>query len=119
MNKKARRLRRAQKARANIALQSKPRLTIHRSLKHMYAQIILPAEKGVLAAASTLDKELKDILKNKTGNIEAAKKVGALVAKRALRKKKTLAVGFDRSGFKYTGRVKALAQAARDAGLEF
>jgi len=120
MNKKARRLRRAQKTRANIALQSKPRLTIYRSLNHMYAQIILPEGKGILAAASTLDKELRDVLKKKTGNIEAATQVGTLVAKRALKKvKKTLAVGFDRSGFKYTGRVKALAQAAREAGLEF
>jgi len=120
MNKKARRLRRAQKVRANIALQSKPRLTVHRSLNHMYAQIILPAGKGVLVAASTLDKELRESLKKKTGNIEAAQKVGTLLAQRALKKtKKKLAVAFDRSGFQYSGRVKELAKAAREAGLEF
>ena len=119
MNKKTRRLRRARKTRANIAIQVKPRLTIHRTLNHMYAQVILPEGNGVLAAASTLDQELRGILKGKTGNTQAAQKVGTLIAKRALKNKKKLAVGCDRSGFKYTGRVKALAEAAREAGLEF
>jgi large subunit ribosomal protein L18 len=120
MNKKVRRLRRARKIRSNIALQSKPRLTVHRSLKHMYAQIILPGEKStVLVSASTLDKELRDVLKQKTGNIEAARQVGTLVAKRAIKASKSRVVAFDRSGFEYSGRVEALAAAAREAGLEF
>jgi large subunit ribosomal protein L18 len=117
MNKRARRIRRAQKTRANIALQLKPRLLVHRTLKHIYAQIILPKSKGVLVAASTLDKEIKSSLKS-SGNIDAAQKVGALVALRAKKKKVSL-VAFDRNGFRYHGRVKALAQAAREAGLEF
>jgi large subunit ribosomal protein L18 len=100
MKKKAQRLRRAKRARINIAMQLKPRLTVYRSLKHIYAQIILPAGK-VLVAASTLDKELKVLLGHKTGNIAAAKEVGILIAKRALKIKKTLQVAFDRSGFSY------------------
>jgi large subunit ribosomal protein L18 len=119
VNKKIRRLRRARKVRANIALQSKPRLTVYRSLKHIYAQIILPKGKGVLVSASTLDKALKTVLKHKTGNIEAAKQVGILIANRAIKKLSTATVAFDRSGFEYSGRVKALADAAREAGLEF
>ena len=95
----------------------RPRLAVYRSEKHMYAQIIDDTIGHTLVAASTLDKELRDKLQ-KTWNIEAAKEVGKLIAKRALEKgiKK---VAFDRGGFKYIGRVKALADAAREAGLEF
>jgi large subunit ribosomal protein L18 len=117
MNKKATRIRRARKTRAKIALQRKPRLLVYRTLNHIYAQIILPENKGVCASASTLDKQIKASL-NGSGNIEAAKKVGQLVASRA-KKKKIHQVAFDRNGFRYHGRVKALADAARETGLEF
>lgn len=83
----------------------------------MYAQVIDDTVGHTLAAASTLDKELREKLQ-RTGNVEAAKEVGRLVAKRALEKgiKKVV---FDRNGFLYHGRVKAVAEAAREAGLEF
>lgn len=93
-----------------------PRLTVHKSLKNIYAQIIDDEEGITLASASTLDKAFKG---EELGcNIESAKKVGELLAKRALEKgiKK---VAFDRSGYRYHGRIKALAEAAREAGLEF
>ncbi|BDG34216.1 50S ribosomal protein L18 [Parageobacillus sp. VR-IP] len=93
----------------------RPRLNVFRSNKHIYAQIIDDMKAVTLVSASTLDKEF-DL--ESTGNIEAAKKVGELVAKRALEKgiKKVV---FDRGGYLYHGRVKALADAAREAGLEF
>jgi large subunit ribosomal protein L18 len=91
------------------------RLTVNRTPKHMYAQIIAPAGDEVLASASTLDKSLRD---GGTGNIDAAAKVGSLIAERAKAAGVTR-VAFDRAGFKYHGRVKALADAARDGGLEF
>ncbi|AEH46206.1 50S ribosomal protein L18 [Parageobacillus thermoglucosidasius] len=93
----------------------RPRLNVFRSNKHIYAQIIDDMKAVTLVSASTLDKEF-DLAS--TGNIEAAKKVGELVAKRALEKgiKKVV---FDRGGYLYHGRVKALADAAREAGLEF
>jgi len=95
----------------------RPRLNIFRSLNHVYAQIIDDSSGKVLASASTLDKELKGRL-NTGGNINAAKEVGLLVAKRAMEKgiKKIM---FDRGGYLYHGRVKALADAARETGLEF
>ena len=117
MNKKVRRLRRARKTRAKIALQSKPRLMVYRTLNHMYAQIYLPGNAGICVAASTVEKEVKSALKG-TGNVDAAKKIGELIAKRASTKK-IKAVSFDRNGFRYHGRIKALAEAAREAGLEF
>ena len=93
----------------------RPRLNVFRSNKHIYAQIIDDMKAVTLVSASTLDKEF-DL--ESTGNIEAAKKVGELVAKRALEKgiKKVV---FDRGGYLYHGRVKELADAAREAGLEF
>ncbi|GLH65591.1 MULTISPECIES: 50S ribosomal protein L18 [Bacillaceae] len=93
----------------------RPRLNVFRSNKHIYAQIIDDMKAVTIVSASTLDKEF-DL--ESTGNIEAAKKVGELVAKRALEKgiKKVV---FDRGGYLYHGRVKALADAAREAGLEF
>ena len=91
------------------------RLCVYRSSQHMYAQVISADGAKVLASASTLDKELRGAA---TGNVEAAKKVGQLVAERAKAAGVTQ-VAFDRSGFKYHGRVKALADAAREGGLEF
>ena len=93
----------------------RPRLAIFRSSRHIYAQVISADGNKVLASASTLDKELRD---GATGNIDAATKVGQLVATRA-KAAGVSQVAFDRSGFKYHGRVKALADAAREAGLEF
>jgi large subunit ribosomal protein L18 len=93
----------------------RPRLNVFRSNKHIYAQVIDDVNAVTLVSASTLDKEF-DL--ESTGNVEAAKKVGELVAKRAL-EKGIKAVVFDRGGYLYHGRVKALADAAREAGLEF
>lgn len=95
--------------------QERPRLNVYRSNNHIYAQIIDDVNGVTLASASTLDKELT---LNGTGNIEAAKLVGGLVAKRATDKGVTEVV-FDRGGYLYHGRVKALAEAAREAGLQF
>ena len=95
--------------------QERPRLNVYRSNNHIYAQIIDDVNGVTLASASTLDKELTI---NGTGNIEAAKLVGNLVAKRATEKGVTVVV-FDRGGYLYHGRVKALAEAAREAGLQF
>ncbi|AEH50813.1 50S ribosomal protein L18 [Pseudothermotoga thermarum] len=95
----------------------RPRLCVYRSEKHIYAQIIDDTIGHTLVAASTLDRELAGKLK-KTYNIEAAREVGKLIAQRALAKGITQVV-FDRGGFKFHGRVKALADAAREAGLKF
>ena len=95
----------------------RPRLNVFRSLTHIYAQVVDDTTHATLAAASTIDKELK--AKAKTGgNIESAKLVGELIAKRA-KKKGVVKVVFDRGGYQYHGRVKSLADAAREAGLEF
>jgi len=91
------------------------RLTVTRTPRHIYAQVLSADGSTVLAQASTLDKDLRD---GSTGNVDAAAKVGALVAGRAKQAGVT-EVAFDRSGYKYHGRVKALADAAREAGLEF
>ena len=109
------RLRRARKTRSKVSLKDIHRLTVFRSSKHIYAQVMLNNGSEVLTSASTNESVVKS---NNNGNIEAAKKVGKLVAERALEKgiKK---VAFDRSGYKFHGRVKALADAARDAGLLF
>lgn len=113
--KKVSRLRRAKRSRMKMRELRVARLTVHRTPRHIYAQVI-DAEGGkVLAAASTVEKDLRS---EATGNVEAAMKVGALVAERAKAAGLTK-VAFDRSGFKYHGRVKALADAARENGLEF
>ncbi len=114
-DKKLTRLRRARRARAKIRELSITRLSIHRTPRHIYAQVIAEDGSKVLASASTLDKALRS---GQTGNVDAAKAVGALIAERAKAAGITQ-VAFDRSGFKYHGRVKALADAAREAGLEF
>ena len=117
MDKKSRRLRRAKKARSKIALLGMHRLSVHRTPRHIYAQIIRPDGGGVVASASTLTKDLRATLKA-TGNVEAAAAVGKLLAERA-KAAGIDRVAFDRSGFKYHGRVRALADAAREAGLQF
>ena len=95
----------------------KPRLSVFRSNNHMYAQIIDDTVGNTLVSASTLDKELKAELE-KTNNVDAASKLGTVIAKKALDKGITTVV-FDRGGFIYQGKVKALADAAREAGLDF
>ena len=109
------RLRRARRARARMRGLGVNRLCVHRTPRHIYAQIIAPAGDKVLASASTLDSDLRG---GKTGNIDAAAAVGKLVAERA-RAAGIEAVSFDRSGYKYHGRIKALAEAARESGLNF
>mgnify|MGYP001827076219 CR=1 FL=1 len=117
MDKKASRQRRARKARARIHALGRPRLCVHRTPRHIYAQIIDGAGDKVLASASTLDSELRKDVQG-TGNVAAAAAIGKAVAERAKAAGVT-SVAFDRSGFKYHGRVKALADAARETGLEF
>jgi large subunit ribosomal protein L18 len=115
MEKTERRQRRARKTRARIALKDTHRLCVHRTPQHIYAQIISPEGNRVVASASTLLKELRESL-GKTGNKDAAAAVGKMIAERA-KAAGIEQVAFDRSGFKYHGRVKALAEAAREAGL--
>jgi len=109
------RLRRARRARVKIRDLGVNRLSVHRTPRHIYAQIIAPTGDKVLASASTLDAELR---KGVTGNVAAAAEVGKLVAKRA-KEAGVDKVAFDRGGYKYHGRIKALADAARESGLEF
>ncbi len=117
MNKKDSRQRRARRSRAKIRELGVVRLTIHRTPSHIYAQVIGPDGGTVMAAASTLQKEVRDALDG-TGNIAAAAVVGRTIAEKAKAAGVTR-VAFDRSGFQYHGRVKALAEAARENGLEF
>ena len=117
MKKKQSRLRRAKRARAQISLLGENRLCVFRTPRHIYAQVIAPSGSEVIASASSVDKELKGKLKN-GGNVEAAIEVGKAIAERA-KKAGVQRVAFDRSGFKYHGRVKALADAARENGMEF
>jgi len=115
MDKKSARLRRAKRTRIKLREMNTVRLTVTRSSQHIYAQIISGDGSQVLASASTVEKEMRD---KATGNAEAATAVGKLIAERA----KTAGidtVAFDRSGYQYHGRVKALADAAREAGLQF
>lgn len=116
-NKKATRLRRALRTRAKLRELGIPRLTVHRTPRHIYAQVISPTGDRVLASASTLDREVRSNIAS-GGNISAASVVGKLIAERALAAG-VKHVGFDRSGFKYHGRVRALADAGREQGLEF
>ncbi len=114
--KKLARIRRSGKSRAKMHELGVTRLVVNRTPRHIYAQVI-SADNKVLASASTLEKELVKGLKT-TGNCEAAKVVGKAVAERA-RAASVESVAFDRSGFQYHGRVAALADAAREAGLKF
>jgi len=117
IRKKERRLRRAVKTRAHIRNLGVARLSIHKTPRHIYAQLTDAQGATVIAAASTVQTALKDGLKA-TGNVEAAKAVGRAIAERA-KEKGVTKVAFDRAGFRYHGRVKALADAARESGLEF
>ena len=117
MNKKAARVRRARKTRVRIAEQRATRLVVGRSNAHIYAQIIAPSGDKVLASASTIEVDVRKDLKN-GGNKAAATLIGRRIAERA----KALgieAVAFDRAGYRFHGRVKALADAARENGLKF
>lgn len=114
-DKRTARLRRAKRSRMQMREKGNVRLSVYRTPRHIYAQLIAPEGDKVLAAASTLDKSLRA---GSTGNVDAAAKVGALIAERG-KGAGVSRVAFDRSGFKYHGRVKALADAAREGGLEF
>ena len=116
MDKKSSRIRRARKTRAKISELAVPRLSIHRTPRHIYAQVIAASGSEVVASASTVQADMKGQVKY-TGNIEAATAVGKAIAEKALAAGVS-SVAFDRSGFKYHGRVKALADAAREAGLK-
>jgi large subunit ribosomal protein L18 len=113
--KKQARIRRARRTRAKIAELGVNRLCIYRTPRHIYAQVISPTGDVVLVSASTVEKDLRAGV---TGNKDAASKVGALIAERA-KQAGISKVAFDRSGYMYHGRVKALADAAREGGLEF
>jgi large subunit ribosomal protein L18 len=117
MEKKQSRLRRARRARAKQKELLAHRLSVHRTPRHMYAQVISPDGGQVVASASTLQKDVREGLKG-TGNVEAAVAVGKAIAEKAKAAGVTQ-VAFDRSGFRYHGRVKALAEAAREHGLQF
>ncbi|ULQ47324.1 50S ribosomal protein L18 [Flagellatimonas centrodinii] len=114
-DKKTTRIRRARRTRSHIRELGVHRLCVHRTPRHIYAQVIAPDAGTTVASASTVE---KIDLENGTGNVDAAKRVGALIAERAKAAGVTQ-VAFDRSGFKYHGRIRALADAAREAGLEF
>ena len=112
------RVKKHRRVRNNLAgTAERPRLAVFRSNNHMYAQIIDDTVGNTLVSACTLDKEVKDAVE-KTNNVDAAAQVGTVIAKKALDKGITTVV-FDRGGFIYQGKVKALAEAAREAGLDF
>jgi large subunit ribosomal protein L18 len=117
VTKKQRRLRRAVKARAHIRELGFARLSVHRTPNHIYAQVTDALGARVIAAASTVQKAVRGELKN-TGNVAAARAVGQAIAAKA-KAAGVSKVAFDRSGFQFHGRIKALADAAREAGLEF
>ena len=117
MNNVNNRLRRARKTRAKIAELKVTRLSVHRTNTHIYAQIIAESGDKVLASASTVEADVRKIVKN-GGNVEAAIAIGKLIAEKA-KKAGITTVAFDRSGYKYHGRIKALADAARENGLSF
>lgn len=117
MDKKSSRIRRSRKTRAKIRELGVDRLTVFRTPRHTYAQIISGETGNVVAAVSTLTKEVKDELKY-TGNINAAQVIGKVIAEKA-KVAGIESVAFDRSGYKYHGRVKALADSAREHGLKF
>ena len=113
LSKKDARIRRATKFRAKHSERDVERLCVYKSSQHIYAQIISSCGTKTIAAASSVSSKMKN-----GGNVEAASKVGDLIAQ-AAKKAKVSKVAFDRSGFKYHGRVKALADAAREGGLDF
>lgn len=113
--KKVSRVRRSLRSRIKMRELGAMRLTVNRTPRHIYAQIISADGSQVLASASTVEKDMRA---EATGNVDAAQKVGSLIAERA-KEAGVTKVAFDRSGFKFHGRVKALADAAREGGLEF
>jgi large subunit ribosomal protein L18 len=117
LDKKQNRLRRARRGRAKINELEMTRLSVHRTPRHIYAQVIHADGTSVLASASSLEAEVRKGIKN-GGNVEAAAIVGARIAEKA-KAAGIDTVAFDRSGFRYHGRIKALADAAREAGLKF
>jgi len=117
MKKKESRIRRARRTRAKIRELGVPRLTVHRTPRHIYAQVMSADGSAVLAAASTTQEDVSKSLKG-TGNVDAAVAVGKAIADRA-KAAGIESVAFDRSGFRYHGRIKALADAAREQGLNF
>jgi len=117
ISKKANRVRRAKRTRTKISELGAFRLSVHRTPRHIYAQVISPDGSKIIATASTVQKDIAGEAKS-TGNIEAASLVGKAIAEKS-KSAGVTAVAFDRSGFRYHGRVKALADAAREGGLEF
>jgi len=118
LTKKEQRIRRSRQTRARIAVQRVVRLTVFRSNLHIYASVISDDGSKVLATASTAEKEVREQLAGKGGNVAAASLVGKRIAEKA-KAAGIEKVAFDRAGFAYHGRVKALAEAAREAGLQF
>ncbi len=118
MDKKSSRIRRARRTRAKIRELGVHRLTVHRTPRHIYAQVIGPDGEHVVASASTLDKSIRGEVSGHGGNRDAAGLIGKHIAERA-KAAGIERVAFDRSGFKYHGRIKALADAARENGLQF
>jgi len=121
MKKKLARIRRAKSTRARIERSELPRLMVHRTNLHIYASVVSPDKSKILVSVSTLESEMRNQLTGKPGlggNKEAASLVGEMVGKKA-QEKGIKKVAFDRSGFMFHGRVKALADAARQSGLEF
>ncbi|NEV64646.1 50S ribosomal protein L18 [Thiorhodococcus minor] len=118
MDKKQARLRRATRARAKIRELGVHRLCVYRTPRHTYAQIIAPTGDKVVASASTVEKDLRESIEGNKANVAAATVVGKAIAERALAAGVD-SVAFDRSGFRFHGRVKALADAARETGLKF
>lgn len=117
LSKKTNRLRRAKRTRAKINELGAHRLSVHRTPKHIYAQVISPDGSQVIAAASTVQKSISADVKY-TGNIDAAAAVGKVIAEKS-KSAGITSVAFDRSGFRYHGRIKALAESARENGLDF
>jgi len=117
MDKKQARLRRATRSRAKIRELGVYRLCVHRTPRHIYAQVIAPDGAKVIASASTVEKSLRETITGHKGNAAAAAIVGKAIGERAL-SAGVESVAFDRSGFRYHGRVKALADAARESGLK-
>ena len=117
MDKKASRIRRSRRTRAKIAELGVNRLSVHRTPRHTYAQVFSSETGNVVATASTLNSEVKSLIKY-PGNVDAAAAVGKVIAERA-KAAGVETVAFDRSGYKYHGRIKALADSAREHGLKF
>ncbi|MEA3275827.1 MAG: 50S ribosomal protein L18 [Pseudomonadota bacterium] len=118
MDKKQSRMRRAARARAKIRELGAFRLCIHRTPRHMYAQVIAPDGGKVVASASTVEKQFRQSIEGHSGNSAAAVAIGQAIAERA-KSAGVEKVAFDRAGFRYHGRIKALADAARENGLQF